>query len=166
MGRMRRLAPVLLLVALLAGCDAATLSEEPAGRPMEGRVVRVVDGDTIHVMVDGRREKVRYIGVDTPESVKPNTPVECFAKAASAANARLVEGRRVRLELDVEPRDRYGRLLAYVYRGETFVNAELVRGGYATALTVPPNVDHAGRFSALAREARRAGKGLWSACRG
>ena len=78
--------------------------------------MRVVDGDTIHVEVDGRREKVRYIGVDTPESVKPGTPVECFAKRASAFNRHLSRAQRVRLVPDAEHRDRYGRLLAYVYR--------------------------------------------------
>ena len=76
------------------------------------RVVRVVDGDTVVVRTGGRDERVRYIGVDTPESVKPGTPVQCFAKAASAANKRLVEGREVRLVLDAETRDRYGRRLA------------------------------------------------------
>ena len=117
--------------------------------------------------VDGRREKVRYIGVDTPESVQPGTPVQCFAKRASAFNARLVGGERVRLVLDAEARDRYGRLLAYVYRDrdDLFVNAALVRRGYAVALTIPPNVEHAGEFRRLAATARRAGRGLWSACR-
>jgi micrococcal nuclease len=125
-----------------------------------------VDGDTIHVSVDGRRVKVRYIGVDTPESRRPGTPVQCFAKAASAFNASLLRGRRVELRTDAEQRDRYGRLLAYVYRqpDRLFVNAELVRRGYATVLTISPNVAHAGEFLALERSARRAGRGLWSAC--
>ena len=128
-------------------------------------MTRVVDGDTIRVVLaSGREERVRYIGVDTPESVRPGTPVECFARKASKANERLVAGREVRLERDVEERDRYGRLLAYVYAGPTFVYAELVRGGYAQPLSIPPNVRHAARFVSLAAEARRAGKGLWSAC--
>jgi micrococcal nuclease len=139
-----------------------------AGRAGEeqGTVTRVVDGDTIHVRVEGRDETIRYIGVDTPESVQPGTPVECFAKRASAFNARLVDGERVRLVLDAEHRDRYGRLLAYVYRARDglFVNAALVRRGYAQPLTIPPNVAHAGEFRRLAATARRAGRGLWSAC--
>jgi len=161
---------LLLLVALAAiGCGALAGGEDdPSGAHggrLEGRVVRVVDGDTIHVAIaGGRREKVRYIGIDTPESVKPDTPVQCFAKAASAANTRLVAGRRVVLELDAEQRDRYGRLLAYVRRDGLFVNAELVRRGYAVPLTIPPNVRYASRFRDLARAARRAGRGLWRAC--
>ena len=161
---------IALLVLAVAGCEAATRVGEPEperGRGSVGRVVRVVDGDTIHVEVEGRRETVRYIGVDTPESVKPGTPVQCFAERASAFNKRLVAGERVRLVLDAEERDRYGRLLAYVYRTRDglFVNARLVRGGYAVPLTIPPNVAHAKQFRTLAATARRKGRGLWSSCR-
>jgi len=159
----RPLARLLPLAGLLAGCASPLATEAPGTGP----VVRVVDGDTIHVQVGGVREKVRYIGVDTPETVKPGTPVECFGKAASAENRRLVAGERVRLDQGPEARDRYGRLLAYVYRERdgSFVNAALVRGGFASPLSVPPNVEHAAEFVDLAREARRAGRGLWSACR-
>ena len=131
-----------------------------------GLVTRVVDGDTVHVRIDGSDERVRYIGVDTPESVKPGTPVQCYAKRAAAANAALVAGRSVRLVGDVEQRDRYGRLLAYVYREPdgAFVNAQLVRDGYARTLTIAPNVAHAQQFAQLARTARRSGRGLWRAC--
>jgi micrococcal nuclease len=107
---------------------------------------------------------VRLIGIDTPESVKPGTPVECFAREASAFLKRLVEGREVRLELDVEERDRYGRLLAYVHRRGLFVNAEMVRRGYATVATFPPNVRHAEDFVRLQREARKNLRGLWGYC--
>jgi micrococcal nuclease len=155
-------AAAVLLVAL--GRDGA--DDTVTGRPAEGRVLRVVDGDTIHVQVGGRDERVRYIGIDTPEEVKPGTPVQCYARAAAAANRRLVAGREVRLVPDVESRDRFGRLLAYVYRSEDgrFVNAELVRDGFARTLTIPPNVRHAEGLADLAGEARRAGRGLWSAC--
>jgi micrococcal nuclease len=157
------LVTVLVLALAFAGREAAA----PDGPPGVGRVVRVVDGDTIQVDVGGRREKVRYIGVDTPESVKPGTPVECFAKRASAFNKHLVAGERVRLVPDAEARDRYGRVLAYVYRTSDglFVNGALVRRGYAHTLTIPPNVAHAVEFRRLAARARRAGRGLWSACR-
>ncbi len=109
---------------------------------------------------------MRLIGIDTPESVKPRAPVECFAREASAFLKRLVLGRRVRLVRDVEERDRYGRLLAYVYRGDLFVNAEMVRRGYASVATFPPNVQHVDDFLRAQREAREGGRGLWSACRG
>jgi micrococcal nuclease len=132
-----------------------------------GRVVRVVDGDTIRVLLDHPRESrtVRYIGVDTPETVKPGEPVQCFGKAASAFNRRLVAGRRVRLVLGRERRDRYGRLLAYVrVEGGPLVEDELLRRGYARTLAIAPNTERAGHFSALERRARRAGLGLWGAC--
>jgi micrococcal nuclease len=164
---MRRIAPLVLLIAVLAvvlvhGRGGGSASDAFG----QAQVVRVIDGDTIAVRVGGRDERVRYIGVDTPESVKPGTPVQCYAKRASAANAALVAGRRVRLVGDVEHRDRYGRLLAYVYRdGDgAFVNALLVRDGYARTLTIAPNVAHAAEFARLAKTARSAGKGLWSAC--
>jgi micrococcal nuclease len=145
---------------VLAAAALAACGDDPAG-PLTGEVVRVSDGDTIRVRLDsGREERVRYIGVDTPELASH----ECFAERAAAFNARLVEGREVRLERDAEERDRYGRLLAYVYAGDTFVNAELVRRGYAQPLTVPPNVAHADDFRALAADARRAGSGLWASC--
>jgi micrococcal nuclease len=165
---MRRSTPYLvLLVAAVAAALGAWRPGSDAGGGggrAEGTVTRVVDGDTIHVFTGGRDEAVRYIGVDTPESVKPGTPVQCFAKAASAENERLVAGKRVRLVYDAERRDRYGRLLAYVYRDSLFVNAELVRAGYARTLTIPPNVRFAGRFAALARGARERGRGLWRQC--
>jgi micrococcal nuclease len=160
-----KLLPILLASALLVAA-LAQLRGHGDDRTIAGTVVRVVDGDTIRVRIGSRVERVRYIGIDTPESVKPGTPVQCFAEAAHALNARLVAGRRVRLVSDAEARDRYGRLLAYVYReGDgLFVNAELVRRGYAQTLTIPPNVRHAARLAALAQRARAAGAGLWSAC--
>ncbi|HEU4977320.1 MAG TPA: thermonuclease family protein [Solirubrobacteraceae bacterium] len=156
-----------LLVAVLAGLLLRGLL--PSGRQPAsgvGRVVRVVDGDTIVVRLGGRYEKVRYIGMDTPESVKPGVPVQCYAKRASHENARLVAGRRVRLVVGDEPRDRYGRLLAYVYRASDgrFVNAALVSGGFARTLTIPPNDRFAPRLAALQHAAQAAGRGLWHAC--
>ena len=127
-------------------------------------VTRVVDGDTIEARFGGRTEDVRYIGVDTPETVKPGTPVQCFGPRASVFNHRLVEGRRVRLVFGVERRDVYGRLLAYVYLGRSLVNAALVRRGLARPLTIPPNNRFAPRFERLALGAARRGRGLWGAC--
>ncbi len=127
-------------------------------------VSRVIDGDTVEVSIAGRDDEVRYIGIDTPETVKPGTPIQCFGPQASSFNHRLVEHRFVRLVYDHERRDVYGRLLAYVYLGGRFVNARLVRLGYARTLTIPPNDSHAGLFHRLAREAGLAGRGLWGAC--
>jgi micrococcal nuclease len=127
-------------------------------------VTRVVDGDTIEVRLSGRTEDVRYIGVDTPETVKPGAPVECYGPEAHDFNERLVDDETVRLDFDSERRDVYGRLLAYVRVGNEFVNAELVRKGYATTLTIPPNDRFAERFAQLQRESSAAGLGLWGKC--
>ena len=144
--------------------DLSRLSGSGEPRSARARVIRAVDGDTIEVLVDGRREDVRYIGVDTPETVKPGTPVQCFGPQASAFNHGLVEHRTVRLVFDRERRDVYGRLLAYVYLRGRLVNAMLVRRGYARTLTIPPNTAHAGLFHRLAQAAARAGLGLWGRC--
>jgi micrococcal nuclease len=134
------------------------------GDSVAGRVVRAVDGDTAVVRVDGRLETVRYIGLDTPESVKPDTPVQCFAHEASLRNAKLVEGKHVRLTFGAERRDVYGRLLAYVHQGDLFVNARLLAGGYARTLEIAPNVDHAALFARLQSRAEEKGLGLWNEC--
>jgi micrococcal nuclease len=165
----RRVLPWILVVLLAAGYGYAREGGGGGAGPgatRAARVLRVVDGDTILVSVGGAQERVRYIGVDTPETVKPRTPVQCFGKQASAFNHGLVDGRDVRLVADAEARDRYGRLLAYVYREPDglFVNAQLVRYGYATTLTIAPNVRFAERLRTLATAARTAGRGLWSAC--
>jgi len=130
-------------------------------QPVEGLVTRVVDGDTIHVKLGDRVEKVRYIGVNTPEVHHPSKGEEPGGRAAAEMNRRLVGGQRVRLERDVQARDRHGRLLAYVWVGDAMVNAELVRLGYAQVMTIPPNVKHQELFTKLQREAREAGRGLW-----
>lgn len=118
----------------------------------EATVFRVIDGDTI-VLEGGRR--VRYIGIDTPEEGRP------YYLEAKEENKRLVEGKRVRLEYDVEKEDKYARLLAYVYVGDIFVNSELVKNGYAMVFTFPPNVKYAKKFLALQQEVRTAKRGLW-----
>lgn len=149
----RPLAPLLVVLAL-----ALPALAQPA---LEGTVVRVVDGDTIHVRLGERLEKVRYIGVDTPEVHHPTRGEEPGGRTAAAVNGQLVSGRRVRLELDAQSRDRFGRLLAYVWVDATMVNAELVRRGVAQVMTVPPNVRYQALFVRLQREAREAGRGLW-----
>jgi micrococcal nuclease len=154
---------LLVAVVIVRPWEGLRLRGEPPASGM-AYVVRAIDGDTIEVRLDGRREDVRYIGVDTPETVKPGTPVQCFGPRAHRFNARLVEGRRVRLEFGVERRDVYGRLLAYVHLGRRFVNAELVRLGFARTLAIAPNTRFAERFARLQLAAARAGRGLWGAC--
>lgn len=161
----------------LAACGRSASSSIPGPAPGptsaaaaagQGTVVRVVDGDTLVVRLSGREERIRLIGIDTPESVKPNTPVQCFALEASArTKALLPAGTTVRLEGDAEARDRYKRLLAYVFRepGGLFVNLALAREGFALPYTFPPNVTHADDFVAAASEARQAHRGLWKQCR-
>jgi micrococcal nuclease len=149
---------VLVMGAALVG-EPASASGEP--QRLDGRVVRVVDGDTIHVRVGSRVEKVRYIGVNTPEVHHPTRGEEPGGRAAARVNRTLVESRQVRLELDVQQRDRYGRLLAYVWIGNAMVNAELVRLGYAQVMTVPPNVRYQAVLLEHQREARDSGRGLW-----
>jgi micrococcal nuclease len=131
-----------------------------------GRVVRVIDGDTVRVRLHDETTTVRYIGVDTPETVKPGEPVQCFGKRAIAFNRRLVADRRVRLRFGREQRDRYGRLLAYVFprRARRSVNARIVAGGYGRVLTIPPNTRHRRPYGRLERQARRRGRGIWRAC--
>ena len=143
--------------------EQVRLGGEPP-RSATAYVLRAVDGDTIEALVDGEREDVRYIGIDTPETVKPGTPVQCFGPRAHRFNARLVTHQRVRLVFGVERRDVYGRLLAYVYLDDRFVNAELALRGLARTLTIPPNDRYAERLKRLQAAAAQAGRGLWGAC--
>jgi micrococcal nuclease len=168
-------APVFIaavLVALsLSRCGSSRSSTEPSG-PISARVTHVVDGDTIDVRLpDGNDDTVRYIGIDTPETVKPDTPVQCGGPKAHALNERLVGGRVVTLRFDRERRDVYHRLLAYVYvpgagpgGRPLFVNAELARRGLARTLTIPPNDSFAQLFARLAARAGAVGRGLWGRC--
>ncbi|MFW6051815.1 MAG: thermonuclease family protein [Myxococcota bacterium] len=147
------------------GGGGAGAAEAPAGGE-DGRlrvpVLRVIDGDTIVAKVDGREERIRYIGIDTPETHHPRIGEEPFGREATEANRALVGDGPVELAFDVERRDDYGRLLAYVYLPDgTFVNAVLVEDGYAQIMTVPPNVRHADLFRRLEREARDREAGLW-----
>jgi micrococcal nuclease len=139
------------------------------GRKPNATVVYVVDGDTIDVTINGAEQRVRLIGVDTPETKKQNTPVECFGREATAFTESLLPAQTpIHLERDVEARDDYGRLLGYVYRSSDglFVNFELVAQGYANPLTFPPNIAYADQFREAARAAEQADLGLWKACAG
>lgn len=125
------------------------------------KVIKVVDGDTIEI--EGGK-KVRYIGIDTPETVDPRKPVQCFGKEASNKNKELIEGKEVKLEKDVSETDKYGRLLRYVYLGDTLINELLVKEGYAHASSYPPDIKYQDRFTRAEREARENNRGLWEAC--
>jgi micrococcal nuclease len=162
--RARALAVFLVLASLLAVVSPAYA---PLRDELTGTVVRTVDGDTVWVRLASGVEKVRYIGIDTPEVHHPTRGEEPGGRVATEINRGLVGDRPVRLEPDVQLRDRYGRLLAYVWVKradgvEVMVNAELVRLGYAQVMTVPPNVRHAEMFRKLAAEAREHHRGLWA----
>ncbi|MFH0969069.1 MAG: thermonuclease family protein [Patescibacteria group bacterium] len=127
----------------------------------EFKVSRVIDGDTIEI--EGG-ERVRYIGIDTPETVDPRKPVQCFGVEASNKNKELVEGKTVRLEKDTTDRDKYNRLLRYVYVGETFINLELVKLGFAYSYSYPPDIKYQDQIVKAQQEAEKSKNGLWNAC--
>ena len=168
---------LIALIALAAACTdtpgraagTRATSDPATALSPNANVVYVTDGDTIGVEVDGVEERVRLIGIDTPETKKPDTPVQCFGPEATAFTRSLLpEGTSLHLERDVEARDAYGRLLAYVYRSDDglFVNMEIIGQGYALPLTIAPNVAHADQFVAAARTAEAADLGLWAGCSG
>ena len=177
---MDRLNPLIAVGLLLAACGdsspfiAATATTVlPAPIQPNATVDYIVDGDTIDVIIDGREERVRLTGIDTPEvahdasGTRPATLGECFGDEATGFTASLVPvGTPVRLERDVVGRDDYGRLLAYVYRADDgiFVNYEIVRQGYAQPLTIPPNVTFSELMVQAARDAEADDVGLWSSC--
>ncbi len=143
---------------------APKANEPPTGSAKMVQVTRVVDGDTVEVDYRGSTVDIRLIGVDTPETVHPTEPVECFGPAASRFTTASLMGETVRLEFDVERRDHYGRLLAYVWVDDKLLNSALVRRGFATVSTYPPNVRYVHRFTQVQNQARDAGRGLWERC--
>ncbi|MED0670393.1 thermonuclease family protein [Aneurinibacillus aneurinilyticus] len=147
-------------------------TSKPAEKKLPGTlkvtVTRVVDGDTFKAKVNGKEESIRLIGVDTPETVHPNKPVQPYGPEASAYTKKRLDGQTVTLEFDVQQRDKYGRLLAYVWLGDAknpkaeMLNQTLVKEGYAQVATFPPNVKYTDSFVNLQKQAREAGKGLWA----
>jgi micrococcal nuclease len=165
----RRARALAHLVLLLAVASCARTAPVVAGPPGSAVVVRPVDGDTILVRLGRATERVRLLGIDTPESVSPSVPVECYGPEAKHRTAELLPpGTRVVLQRDVEARDKYDRLLAYVTRASdrTFVNLELVQEGYAGAFPFRPNTAHEADFARAESAARAAHRGLWPACGG
>lgn len=168
-------AGLLAVLGVVAGCTtpaADTATGSTSGSPTEGTAIveRVVDGDT--VVLDfgrGRRERVRLLGIDTPETSHPTRPVECFgAEAREHLHALVPPGTLVRTERDVEARDHFDRLLLYLYRADDdlFLNEAMVAGGYATTLHVEPNGAHRRTLADAEAAARGAGRGMWTACGG
>ncbi len=133
----------------------------PSNNFVSATVSRVIDGDTIEVLINGKTEKVRLIGVDTPETVHPTKEVEAYGQEASSFTKAQLTDKEIKLEFDVEERDKYGRLLAYVWLGDKLFNEVLVAEGYAQVATYPPNVKYVDRFTAAQKQAREANKGLW-----
>jgi micrococcal nuclease len=164
--------PYLVATAVVAALAFALLArvvfQHDSSRPFSARVVRAVDGDTLVVQrPSGSPERIRVIGVDTPEDVAPGRPVQCWSRRAAAFTKHALEGREVVLVPGRERHDRYGRTLAYVTRSDGFALEDaLLRGGFARTLAIAPNTDRAARYATLERSARRAGRGLWGACPG
>lgn len=154
---------------LIAEYGGVGATSTPAANTIEERrepyVTRVVDGDTLEIMLDGTLQKVRLVGIDTPESVDPRRPVQCFGKEATEHIKTLVEGKSVRLEIDPEGDtvDTYGRLLRYVFIGDESesINARMIRDGYAYAYTKYPFSERVS-YLKIQTEARAAARGLWS----
>lgn len=158
-----RTAPAASFTNDTLGVQIATMAGQMA------RVVKVVDGDTTEVQLGEGVQKLRYIGIDTPETVDPRRPVGCFGKEASEENKRLVLDKEVFLEKDVSETDKYGRLLRFVYLKQPdgsmlFVNDYLVRHGFARASTYPPDVKYSEQFRQAEVDARAGKRGLWSKC--
>jgi micrococcal nuclease len=173
-------APLALLLCLSASACVAptttvtkteTVVTRPSADPSPtaqrhvATVTRVVDGDTAHVSHRGRDVTIRFIGVDTPETVAPGQSIECYGPESSAFTTRQLTGTRIRLEFDVDRIDPYGRTLAYLWmRDGSMFNETLVRDGYAKVATYPPDTKYVQRFQAAQHDAQDANRGLWGAC--
>jgi micrococcal nuclease len=174
-GALRNLVAVGL--SLLASCSSGTKTNSPptsdhASQSNESgfvvTIITVIDGDTVDIEIDGRTERVRLIGVNTPETKHPTKPIECFGPEASAYMTQLLpKGTDVRIVRDTEARDRYGRMLLYLYRNSDnlFINLDLISRGYGTPMSIEPNTFHRNDFVHAAALAEATNVGLWQACR-
>ncbi len=167
---MNKLTKTLILALFITGCATTTSSSSSeaslnANGLDEGIVSYVVDGDTVVLQIDGSEETVRLIGIDTPESRPGNQPVQCFGQQASDfLTAYLPEGTIVQFARDVEARDRYDRLLLYLYKDGEFVNEVLVREGYANARSYAPNTSLQDTLDDALDSAKASDRGLWAVC--
>ena len=155
--------PLLLIFGAYIGVISFDELNPPAEQSDAYTVVRVVDGDTIIVDMDGTKERIRFIGLDAPESVHPDEEQNVeYGEIAAAFTTEQLEGKTVTLEFDVEKRDQYDRLLAYVYLDGKMFNKTLLEEGHAKVTTYPPNVRYVDDFVALQKQAQRHGKGIWA----
>jgi micrococcal nuclease len=151
-------------LSLLVSCSSGATTENE----VLITVLKVIDGDTVDIDIKGNTERVRLIGVNTPETKHPTKPIECFGPEASAYLTQLLpKGTHVRIERDIEARDRYGRMLLYLYResDNLFINLDLVSHGYGTPMSIEPNTFHRNDFVHAAALAETTNEGLWKACR-
>jgi micrococcal nuclease len=149
---------MMMVMMLINGCAS---HKSTAFNQALVKVERVVDGDTIEIKLGGKKEKVRLIGIDTPETKKPNTPVMYYGKEASAYTKKRLEQQTISLEWDVDRRDKYDRLLAYVWIDNELFNETLIKEGYARLSTFPPNVKYVSLFTKAQEQARKQGSGIW-----
>ena len=164
----------VLLIVIMSCSNSSQLLLPPQGGQTDlveiahVEILKVVDGDTVEIDLDGHTERVRLIGVNTPETKHPTKPIECFGPEASAYMTQLLpKGAHVRIERDVEARDRYGRMLLYLYleSDNLFINLDLISRGYGTPMSIEPNTFHRNDFVRAAAQAETANVGLWKACR-
>ena len=168
--QMRGVIASFALLIGLASCSGSSQLLPPlqGGQADLGKIAHVIDGDTVDIDINGRTERVRLIGVDTPETKHPTKPIECFGPEASAYLTQLLpKGTAVRIERDVEARDRYGRMLLYLYLGsnDLFINLDLVARGFGTPMSIEPNTFYRNDFVHAATQAEASNMGLWKACR-
>ena len=149
---------IIIMIGVITGCSHNVKTE--SGRSVV-KVERIVDGDTFAIQLAGKAEKVRLIGMDTPETKKPNTPIMFYGEEASAYTTKRLTNQTISLEWDVERRDQYGRLLAYVWIGKELFNETLILQGYARLSTFPPNIKYVKRFTQDQKQAREQGNGIW-----
>lgn len=168
-----RMSGVIASFALLIGLASCSDSLPQGGQSdlveiARAEIAHVIDGDTVDIDIHGHMERVRLIGVNTPETKHPTKPIECFGPEASAYMTELLpKGTDVRIERDVEARDRYGRMLLYMYRDSDnlFINLDLIARGYGTPMSIEPNTFHRNDFVRAASQAEASNVGLWKACR-
>ena len=171
---MKKISTILILGILVFGCTGEVTSAPEASLSPKGsitdnnrsnlvqyEVIRVIDGDTVELK---NGERLRYNDIDTPETVHPSKPIECYGPEASKKNKELVEGETILVELGDPEKDRYGRLLGYVYIDDLFVNAELVRGGYAEVNSYGNPGSKIVELINIERDAKLKSTGLWSSC--